>query len=447
MVKERHNFVYGNPEEDIPGCLNNGISEKVANKIYDEMMDFAKYAFNKSHAAAYAVVSYQTAYLKYYYAAEFMAAMLTSVMNVNTKVAEYIYACKEMKIEILPPDINEGVSGFSVSNDSIRYGLSAIKNVGKGLIDNIIIERDKRGKFKDLEDFISRTTELGVNKRAIENFIKAGAFDSFGATRKQMMMVYLNIVDSVNQSKKDSMAGQVTFFDIADENDKDNYKIQMPNVGEYDEGQKLEFEKEVMGIYVSSHPLNSVEQKWRKHITNTCADFMVTEDEEMSQEPKVKDKSKVVVGGIINAVTKKFTKNGDQMAFLTVEDLLGTVEVVVFARVLAKNRAYIEEGKKVFVFGRASVESNSTAKVLATSIVPFEEMGMDLWLAFRDMEEYETKSKEVVDYLLLHKGNDHIKVYIAKEKMVKNLAFKVDASEEVLSTLREMLGEGMVILK
>ena len=278
MEKERQSFVYGNREEGVKGCIKNGISEEIANKIYDEMIDFAKYAFNKSHAAAYGVVAYQTAYLKYYYAAEFMAAMLTSVMDISTKVAEYVYSCRSMGIEILPPDINEGESGFSAKGNSIRYGLTAIKNVGKNIIDGIVEEREKHGKYTDLEDFITRTANLGVNKRAIENFIKAGAFDSLNATRKQMMMVYIQILDGVNKENKDAWEGQMSIFDMADDSTKEKYKVKMPDVGEYTVDQKLAFEKEVIGIYASGHPLQAQEQKWRKHITNMSIDF--TEPEE-----------------------------------------------------------------------------------------------------------------------------------------------------------------------
>ena len=274
MEKERQSFVYGNREEGVKGCIKNGISEEIANKIYDEMIDFAKYAFNKSHAAAYGVVAYQTAYLKYYYAAEFMAAMLTSVMDISTKVAEYVYSCRSMGIEILPPDINEGESGFSAKGNSIRYGLTAIKNVGKNIIDGIVEEREKHGKYTDLEDFITRTANLGVNKRAIENFIKAGAFDSLNATRKQMMMVYIQILDGVNKENKDAWEGQMSIFDMADDSTKEKYKVKMPDVGEYTVDQKLAFEKEVIGIYASGHPLQAQEQKWRKHITNMSIDFL-----------------------------------------------------------------------------------------------------------------------------------------------------------------------------
>ena len=446
MEKERQSFVYGNREEGVKGCIKNGISEEIANKIYDEMIDFAKYAFNKSHAAAYGVVAYQTAYLKYYYAAEFMAAMLTSVMDISTKVAEYVYSCRSMGIEILPPDINEGESGFSAKGNSIRYGLTAIKNVGKNIIDGIVEEREKHGKYTDLEDFITRTANLGVNKRAIENFIKAGAFDSLYATRKQMMMVYIQILDGVNKENKDAWEGQMSIFDMADDSTKEKYKVKMPDVGEYTVDQKLAFEKEVIGIYASGHPLQAQEQKWRKHITNMSIDF--TEPEE-GEESKVPDKSKVAVGGIISAITKKFTKTGQQMAFITLEDLVGTVEVVVFPRQFERSRMLMEEGQKIFVKGEANIEENSAGKVLANSIVSFDQVPSELWIAFKDKEEYMVKEKELLETLLLHKGGDKVMIALAKERQQKALPieYRVDANNQFVEELKKTYGQDFVKLR
>ena len=446
MEKERQSFVYGNREEGVKGCIKNGISEEIANKIYDEMIDFAKYAFNKSHAAAYGVVAYQTAYLKYYYAAEFMAAMLTSVMDISTKVAEYVYSCRSMGIEILPPDINEGESGFSAKGNSIRYGLTAIKNVGKNIIDGIVEEREKHGKYTDLEDFITRTANLGVNKRAIENFIKAGAFDSLNATRKQMMMVYIQILDGVNKENKDAWEGQMSIFDMADDSTKEKYKVKMPDVGEYTVDQKLAFEKEVIGIYASGHPLQAQEQKWRKHITNMSIDF--TEPEE-GEESKVPDKSKVAVGGIISAITKKFFKTGQQMAFITLEDLVGTVEVVVFPRQFERSRMLMEEGQKIFVKGEANIEENSAGKVLANSIVSFDQVPSELWIAFKDKEEYMAKEKELLETLLLHKGGDKVMIALAKERQQKALPieYRVDANNQFIEELKKTYGQDFVKLR
>lgn len=450
MEEERRYFVYGKEDEngniEIAGCIRNGVPEDIANQIFDDMIDFAKYAFNKSHAAAYGVVAYQTAYLKYYYAAEFMAAMLTSVMDISTKVAEYVYSCRSMGIEILPPDINEGESGFSAKGNSIRYGLTAIKNVGKNIIDGIVEEREKHGKYTDLEDFITRTANLGVNKRAIENFIKAGAFDSLNATRKQMMMVYIQILDGVNKENKDAWEGQMSIFDMADDSTKEKYKVKMPDVGEYTVDQKLAFEKEVIGIYASGHPLQAQEQKWRKHITNMSIDF--TEPEE-GEESKVPDKSKVAVGGIISAITKKFTKTGQQMAFITLEDLVGTVEVVVFPRQFERSRMLMEEGQKIFVKGEANIEENSAGKVLANSIVSFDQVPSELWIAFKDKEEYMTKEKELLETLLLHKGGDKVMIALAKERQQKALPieYRVDANNQFVEELKKTYGQDFVKLR
>ena len=440
MDKERQNFVYGNEDEGVKGCINNGIDEAIANKIYDEMTDFAKYAFNKSHAAAYAVVAYQTAYLKYYYPTEFMAAMLSSVMDNSSKVAEYIYSCRSMGIEILPPDINEGFSDFSAAGDNIRYGLTAIKSVGRPIISAIIEEREKNGKFNDIDEFISRTMQHGVNKRAIENFIKCGAFDSFGATRKQMMMVYNDICDSISQENKTAMEGQVSFFDIADDETKDAYKVRMPDCGEFDKEQLLEFEKEILGIYVSGHPLDELEDKWKSHITNISIDFNEPEE---GEDPKVKDKSKVTVGGIINTLTKKFTKKGQQMAFITLEDLVGTVEVIVFPRQYEQYRTLMEEGQIIFVSGEAQIEENNDGKIIANNISSFGDMPSKIWVSFKNKDEYFEKEKEFENLLWENHGNDIVMVYLAEAKQVKQMdsKFNVNGSSEFIAKLKEIYGE------
>ena len=333
MAKERQNFVYGNEEEHVPGCIANGISEQTANKIYDEMTDFAKYAFNKSHAAAYAVVSYQTAWLKYYYPVEFMAALMTSVIDNPGKVAEYIMTCRQMGIGILPPDINQGEGVFSVTGRQIRYGLSAIKSVGRPVIESILEERNRGGRFTNLKNFIERLSGKEVNKRTIESFIKAGALDSLGGTRRQLMMAYAQVMDSVAQERKSSISGQMSLFDLMGEEEKQEYSIQLPDVGEFDKSQRLAFEKEVLGIYVSGHPLEEYESVWRKNISALSSDFAL--DEELGQ-PKIQDGIKAVIGGIVESKTVKYTKTNKTMAFFLLEDLVGTVEVVVFPQRLRK---------------------------------------------------------------------------------------------------------------
>ena len=316
MEKERQNFVYGNEEEGVPGCIHRGISEKTANKIYDDMIDFAKYAFNKSHAAAYAVVSYQTAFLKYYYPVEYMAALMTSVIHNPSKVAEYILSSRKMQIEILPPDINFGESEFSADHGAIRYGLSAIKSLGAPMIRAIVEERNENGKYQSLRDFIERMSGRELNKRAIENLIKAGALDQVAGNRRQKLMVYAEIVDAVNQEKKNAMTGQMSLFDLISDEEKEAYEIQMPKVEEYSKEELLSFEKEVLGVYISGHPLEEYEERWRKNITARTVDFQI--DEELGTS-KAGDGEIAVIGGIITNKTVKYTRNNKVMAFLTIE--------------------------------------------------------------------------------------------------------------------------------
>lgn len=370
MEKERANFIFGNPEEGVPGCIARGISEKVAGQIYEDMMDFAKYAFNKSHAACYAVVAYQTAYLKYYYPVEFMAALLTSVIDFPKKVSEYILTCRNMGITILPPDINEGEAGFSVSGHNIRYALTAIKSVGRPIIDSIVQERRERGPFTNLKDFITRVADKEVNKRSIENFIKAGALDSLGGTRKQFMSVYVQILDSIVKDKKHNLAGQLTLFDIASEEDKEEFDIRMPQVGEYPKEMLLGFEKEVLGIYISGHPLEEYQPLWEKFVTNTTNHFALDEE---TGAASVFDGAEAIVGGMIADKTIKYTKNDQVMAFLSLEDLVGNVEVVVFPRVYEKYSTMLVEDTKVFVKGRVALEEDKDGKIICDQIVSFEE--------------------------------------------------------------------------
>ncbi|MBE5893172.1 MAG: DNA polymerase III subunit alpha [Lachnospiraceae bacterium] len=370
MEKERANFVYGNPEEGVPGCAANGISEAVAGQIYEDMMDFAKYAFNKSHAACYAVVSYQTAYLKYYHPVEFMAALLTSVIDNSKKVSEYILTCRSMGIELLPPDVNEGEAGFSVSGKSIRYALTAIKGVGRPVIESLVQERRERGPFTNIKDFITRMADKDMNKRAIENFIKAGALDSLGGTRKQFMSVYVQIVDHITKDKKSNLAGQISLFDIASEEDKEEFDIRMPDVGEYAKEMRLGFEKEVLGIYVSGHPLEEYQPLWQKYITNHTNDFALDEE---NGTVRVEDQTTAVVGGLIADKTIKYTKNDKVMAFLNLEDLVGNVEVVVFPNDYERYGKLLQEDSKIFVKGRVSLEEDKDGKLICEQIVSFDE--------------------------------------------------------------------------
>ena len=444
MEKERKIFIYGDEETGVPGCIKNGIDEQTANKIYDEMIDFAKYAFNKSHAAAYAVVSYQTAWLKYYFPVEYMAALMTSVIDNPSKVSEYIYACRQMTIKILPPDINKGEANFSVDGGDIRYGLAAIKSIGRPVIKAIVEDREELGLFQNLEDFITRLSAKNIlNKRTIENLIKAGALDTLGGTRKQFMSIYVQIVDHVTQEKKNSMVGQMTLFDLVSEDQKEEFQIRMPDVGEYSKETLLAFEKEVLGIYVSGHPLEAYEEKWKKSISATTADFQLDEE---TGHTKVHDGAKEIIGGMITEKTIKHTKTNQMMAFITVEDLLGTVEVVVFPRDYEKNRDYLEADSKVFVRGRVSEEDDKPSKLICEKIIPFEQTKKELWIQFPDKETFLDQEQIVYGYLADSDGNDEVVIYCAKERVVKRLPKNrnIGINEQILSRLMNHFGEKRV---
>ena len=444
MEKERNTFVYGDEETGVPGCIKNGIDEQTANKIYDEMIDFAKYAFNKSHAAAYAVVSYQTAWLKYYYPVEYMAALMTSVIDNPTKVAEYIYVCRQMGIRILPPDINKGEADFSVDGGDICYGLAAIKSIGRPVIRAIVNDRKELGEFRNLEDFITRISSRELmNKRLVENLIKAGALDVLGGTRKQFMSIYIQIVDHMQQEKKNSMVGQMSLFDVVSEEQKEEFQIRMPDVGEYTKENLLGFEKEVLGVYVSGHPLEPYEEEWRKVISATTADFQV--DPEVGYT-KVRDGAREIIGGIIAEKTVKHTKTNQMMAFLTVEDLFGTVEVVVFPRDYEKYRQYLEEDNKIFVKGRVSEEDDKASKLICEKILPFGQKKKELWIQFPDKETYLEEEAITYGYLADSEGNDEVMIYCEKEKIVKKLPANknISINPQILSRLMNHFGENRV---
>ncbi len=443
MEQERKNFTYGNPEEGVPGCVANGIDAKVADHIYDTMMDFAKYAFNKSHAACYAVVAYQTAYMKYYHPVEFMAALMTSVIDNPSKVAEYIMTSRSMGIQILPPDINVGENGFSVAGGQIRYALSAIKSVGRPVIDAVVAEREARGPYQNLGDFVTRVTDRDMNKRIIEHFIKAGAMDSLGGTRKQLLSVYLQVVDGIQQNRKNNLAGQISLFDIADEADKVDYRVSLPDVGEYSKEMLLAFEKEVLGIYISGHPLEEYRETWKKNITKTTADFMLDEE---TGETRVEDGAKVTIGGMITEKKIKYTKNEKVMAFLQVEDLVGSVEVIVFPRDYEKYGNAVMEDSKVFIKGRVSVEEDKDAKLVCEQITTFEQMPKKLWIKFPTKDAYEQQKDALFDILREAEGKDNVVIYVENPKAMNPLPanWNVSAQAALIERLESVFGEGNV---
>ncbi len=440
MEKERQNFVYGNQEENVKGCIENGIDEKTANHIYDEMIDFARYAFNKSHAACYAVVAYQTAYLKYYYPKEFFAALMTSVMDNVGKVSEYILTCRQMGIRILPPDINEGQSGFSVSGDAIRYGLSAIKSIGRNVVDEIIRERQNNGLFTSIDDFVERMGGREVNKRTLENFIKAGAMDSLPGNRRQKTMIAPELLDQKNKDRKNVLEGQLSLFDFAAEEEKQQYQITMPKVPEFPKGELLAFEKETLGIYVSGHPMDEYLETWKNSITAKTTDFMVDEE---TGRAVVEDGARVTIGGMITARTVKLTKNGQQMAFVTLEDMVGSVEVIVFPRDYENKKQLLNEDAKVFISGRTSIGDDPAGRLICEQVIPFDEVPKDLWLKFADKTEYDARWPEVTEILRGSDGHDTVIIYLEKERAKKVLPanWHVAASTEVTEKLMKIIGE------
>lgn len=440
MEKERHNFVYGNEEEKVPGCIAKGIPEETANHIFDEMIDFAKYAFNKSHAAAYAVVAYQTAYLKYYYPVEFMAALMTSVIDNPGKVAEYIYTCRQMGIQILPPDVNIGEAAFNVDGENIRYGLSAIKGIGRPVIEALVKEREINGKYRGLKDFASRLSGKEVNKRTIESFIKSGAFDTLPGSRKQKMLTYVEILDGIAQEKKHSMDGQLSLFELAGDGKTQETEISYPEVEEYTKEEQLTFEKEVLGIYISGHPLERYESLIKKNTTAAAMEFAL---EEETKNARVLDGSFQTIGGMITARSLKTTKNNTIMAFLTLEDLTGTVEVIVFPRDFERYRALTEPDGKVFIRGRVSAEEERAAKLICQEIVPFTDISKEVWIKYPNKKCFVENEQMLYSLLSEYDGNDTIVIYCESEKAVKRLPSQrnIQINDEIISKLHETYGK------
>lgn len=443
MEQERKNFVFGNKEEGVDGCIVRGISEQVANKIFDDMIDFAKYAFNKSHAAAYAVVSYQTAYLRCYFPARFFAALLTSVMDNVTKVSEYILTCRQMGIAILPPDINEGEGRFLASDQAIRYGLAAIKGVGKPVIEEIVQERNAGGVFRSLKDFCLRLSSKSVNKRTIENFIKSGAFDSLPGTRRQKMNIYAGVLDGVNSERKSMISGQATLFDFAEEDSKADLEVSMPEVGEFDKELILAFEKEVLGVYISGHPLEEYEEMLHLNVTRYSNDFIPVEGSDI---PVVRDEETAVIGGLVAGKTVKTTRTNSMMAFVSIEDMLGIVEVIVFPKDYEKYRMLLEDDRKVFVKGRVTVEEDKPAKLICSKIVPFDEVPRELWIQCQTKEKYLETEDWLFQTLTRYDGRSTVVIYLREEKAKKQLprSRTVQIDKGLLENLYEKYGKDNV---
>ncbi len=441
MEKEKNNFIYGNEEEGVEGCIRRGIPEEVARKIYDEMTDFAKYAFNKSHAAAYAVVAYQTAWLKCHKPVEFMAALMTSFMEHTSKITEYIMNCRQLGIRILPPDINEGNYRFTPYQGNIRYGLAAIKGVGRPVIEEIVAERESGGRYRSLKDFCMRLSGgKAVNKRTMESFIKSGALDSLPGTRRQKMSIYISVMDGVNQERKNTLSGQMSLFDFAAPEEQEELDVVMPDVGEFDKEMILAFEKEVLGVYISGHPLEEYEELMRRSVTRTTADFIPADGEEM---PKVKDQERAVIGGMIVARTVKTTRTNSLRAFITIEDMYGTAEVIVFPKDYEKNRLLLEEDRKVFVQGRATVEEDKPAKLICSRIIPFDELDQSLWLQFETKERYREEEPWIFETLAGYDGKDEVNIYVSGDRATKKLpgSHSTKVCRELLQKLYDRFGQ------
>ncbi len=512
MAEERRNFIYGNEKEGVPGCVSKGIDPKIADSIFDDMVDFARYAFNKSHAAAYAVVAYQTGWLRCHYPIEFMASMMNTYPG---KVTEYIQNLRSDNVVLLPPDINESLTGFSVVKQTgpdgnvvkkIRYGLASIKSVGAGLVDRLVQERQKNGRFLSMTDFCRRMQDLDLNKRAMENLIKAGAFDSLGGNRAQFLQSYPLIMNAAQQWKKTLMSGQIDLFgmDMPMDDEGDNSeeaKDPLPNVEEFPEPIRLSYEKEVLGLYLSGHPLLADEALWKNTITNVATDFMYVPPEEGSSEETVMSESStgvidgqdVIVGGLITGKTVKSTKSNKLMAFLTIEDLYGSVEVLVFPNRYDEYREYMEEDRKVFVRGRVSVEEESDSKLICDTIAPFEDISglkinrykgrknnnsyggnlqgsfgdisysvpqeaetppavkvtaeKPLWLRLEDQKALEEKKEAIFAILGKDPGNREVRIFLkdSKARLMAPDKYRTSASQRTLNDLRELLGVENVV--
>lgn len=448
MAQERKNFVFGDGK-DVPGCVKNGIPAEAAEKIFDEMTDFAKYAFNKSHAACYAVVGYQTAWLKTHYPVEFMAALMTSVMDNAAKVSGYVEECKKMGIALLPPDINEGYGQFSVSDGKIRFALAAIKNVGRGAVDALVKEREKHGPFTSMTDFCNRMEGGEWNKRGMESLIKAGAVDSLGGYRSQYMVIYKSILEGIGQAKKQNIEGQLNLFDMGESDNAFGQQDELPDIPEYQPRERLAMEKEVLGIYVSGHPLAEYESTLRRKISHTSLDFMPVQDEE--DRLQVEDETKVIVGGMAASISVKYTRNNDKMAFLTLEDFQGSVEIILFPKVYEKCVPFLREEEVLLIKGRASVSADGEGKVIASEVIPLvlgeKEPPQSLWL--KQSAEREVPLEQITAILQKYHGDVPVYIYQekTKQKMKADRPNWVTGEDALCEELRILLGEKNVVLK
>lgn len=448
MEEERRNFVYGKEDEngniEIKGCVRNGISEKIANKIFDDMIDFANYAFNKSHAAAYAVLAYETAYLKAYYPVEFMAAIMTSVMGNTDKVVEYIRECERIGLKVLNPDVNSSYSEFSVEDDHIRYGLCAVKNVGINFVENLAKERELNGLFINFDDFAKRLDKKDINKRIIESLIKCGAFDSIIPNRASIMAGYEKIISSISNARKNNIEGQVSLFDTQLQH---QVKTSILELSEFNDKEKLQMEKEVLGLYLSGHPLNEYKDILPK-ITSTTT-LTLREMKENYIENQYKDNMNIKIGGMINKKSIKSTKNKDMMAFLTLEDIYGTVEIIVFPKIFLKESSILQEDKAILVQGRLSLKEDEEPKIIAEKIETLSnQMDNSLYLRVNNIEDKQTLN-DIKRLIIQYPGNTFVYYYDGNTKkvFVPQKIETVELCDELIEELGDIIGETNVKVK
>ncbi|MBN2287169.1 MAG: DNA polymerase III subunit alpha [Tissierellales bacterium] len=454
MERERQYFIYGKLDDEgkveISGAIANGVSEKEANKIYDLMIDFANYAFNKSHSAAYSALAYHTAWLKTYYPVEFMAAQISSMMNSAGSVSTYIRECKRLGIEVLPPDINESESKFIVKDNSIRFGLAAVKNVGSGAIDNIVAARKKDGRFKTFSDFCNKVDTMVLNKRQIESLIKGGAFDSLHVKRSQLMAIYENTIDSVQREKKNRLKGQVSLFDHqAFDSDFENEFL--PELREFEDRIKLLMEKEMLGIYVSGHPLSEFEEIINRTVTLNYSQIEEYLNEPTVRNPLIYDGSKVVVGGMIVAKQNKITRNNNLMCFMTIEDFYGEIEIIIFPQIYEKYREIIEIDNMVIIHGKLSFSEEEAPKMISEKISLLnKELNSVLYLKIGNHHNIEGIKKEILEIAEKYQGVNEVFVYLENNKKVYKLParYNVDITNQLmLVEFKERLGDENVVLK
>lgn len=450
MAKEREIFIHGQLDEQgniiVPGCVRNGIEEQAANKIFDEMAEFAKYAFNKSHAAAYAVVSYRTAYLKAYYPTEFMAAMLNSFLGNLDKIPDYIEECKRLGIQILKPDINKSNTRFTVDKKQIRFGLGSIKNVGTAAVDEIVKERNENGDFKDFSDFCERIAQLQVNKKCVESLIKAGAFDGFGQTRKTLMASFETIIDTISDSSKKSFAGQVSMFDLGGSSNSQEIKYNYTILEEFTQKEMLFMEKEMLGIYISGHPLENMRKQIEAKTNISSSELrQLNQTEEIeegiNEAPDLQDGKQVTIAGIITSVKKKYTKNNTIMAFVTIEDLHGQAEIIVFDSCYQNASSLLINDSIVLIEGRLSVREDDEPKIVARSIKEFAEMKRKIFeVDITNLaEEQKEKLKGAIRFFSGDRNN--IPMQIKNGEKVDAIRGGIYITPEILIQFQEIVGE------